>query len=86
MSVALLGSLWRPGLPPGVYEERPVQTVRTRVRLDVAAFVGLAERGPVNTPVAIDDIGQFEAVFGPALPGLALALAVRLFFANGGRR
>ena len=21
MSVALLGSLWRPGLPPGVYEE-----------------------------------------------------------------
>lgn len=86
MSVALLGSLWRPGLPPGVYEERPVQAARTRVRLDVAAFVGLAERGPVNTPVAVDDVGQFDAVFGRALPGLALPRAVRLFFANGGRR
>ena len=86
MSIALLGSLWRPGLPPGVYEERPLQGARTRVRLDVAAFVGLAERGPINTPVAIDDVGQFAVVFGRALPGLALPLAVRLFFANGGRR
>lgn len=86
MSIALLGSLWRPGLPPGVYEERPLQGARTRVRLDVAAFVGLAERGPINTPVAIDDVGQFASVFGRALPGLALPLAVRLFFANGGRR
>lgn len=86
MSVALLGSLWRPGLPPGVYEEKPVVTTRPRVRLDVAAFVGLAERGPVNTPVVLDDARQFEAVFGRALPGLNLPLAARLFFANGGRR
>src|SRR5690606_15258687 len=78
--------LWRPGLPPGVYEEGPVQAARTRVRLDVAAFVGLAERGPVNTPVAVDDVGQFDDVFGRALPGLALPHAVRLCFANGGRR
>jgi hypothetical protein len=56
------------------------------VRLDVAALIGLAERGPVNTPVAIDDARQFEALFGRALPGLNLPLAVRLFFANGGRR
>ncbi|WP_374243666.1 phage tail sheath family protein [Zoogloea sp.] len=86
MTVALLGSLWRPGLPPGIYEERPAVATRSRVRLDVAALIGLAERGPVNTPVVIDDARQFEAIFGRALPGLQLPLAVRLFFANGGRR
>jgi len=86
MSVALLGSLWRPGLPPGIYEEKPAVASRPRVRLDVAALIGLAERGPVNTPVRIDDARQFEAVFGRAVPGLKLPLAVRLFFANGGRR
>ena len=37
MSVALLGSLWRPGLPPGIYEEKPAVASRARVRLDVAA-------------------------------------------------
>ena len=86
MSVALQGSLWRPGLPPGIYEEKPAVATRPLVRLDVAALIGLAERGPVNTPVAIDDARQFEALFGRALPGLNLPLAVRLFFANGGRR
>ncbi|HPT49660.1 MAG TPA: hypothetical protein PKZ22_05590 [Accumulibacter sp.] len=86
MSVALQGSLWRPGLPPGVYEEIPAVVGRPRVRLDVAALIGLAERGPVNTPVVIDDPRQFEDAFGRALPGLNLPLAVRLFFANGGRR
>ncbi len=86
MSVALQGGLWRPGLPPGVYEERPAVARRARVRLDVAAFIGLAERGPVNTPVAIEDPARFERLFGRALPGLLLPQAVRLFFANGGRR
>jgi hypothetical protein len=86
MSVALQGSLWRPGLPPGVYEETPAVARRARVRLDVAALIGLAERGPVNTPVAVEDPGQFSTRFGRDLPGLNLPQAVRLFFANGGRR
>uniref|UniRef100_UPI0035B3C7C9 hypothetical protein n=1 Tax=Zoogloea sp. TaxID=49181 RepID=UPI0035B3C7C9 len=86
MSVALQGSLWRPGLPPGVYAQQPAVAARPLVRLDVAALIGLAERGPVNTPVAIDDVRQFEAIFGRARSGLNLPLAVRLFFANGGRR
>ena len=34
MSIALQGSLWRPGLPPGVYEEKPAVATRPRVRLD----------------------------------------------------
>jgi len=86
VSVVLQGSLWRPGLPPGVYQEAAPAVSRPRVRLDVAALIGLAERGPLNTPVAIDDARHFETVFGRALPGLNLPLAVRLFFANGGRR
>lgn len=62
MSVALLGSLWRPGLPPGIYEEKPAVASRARVRLDVAALIGLAERGPVNTPVVINDARQFKKI------------------------
>jgi len=34
------------------------------IRLDVAAFVGFAERGPLHTPVAVEDAGQYAALFG----------------------
>jgi hypothetical protein len=64
--------------------------------LDVAAFVGFAERGPLDLPVAVEDLSTFRSVFGG---GLALAreqggaavhanlpTAVASFFANGGRR
>ena len=34
------------------------------IRLDVAAFVGFAERGPLHTPVAVEDSGQYAALFG----------------------
>jgi len=65
-------------------------------RMDVAAFVGFASRGPVHRPVAIDSVAAFAAVFGGDLAlvrdGLraeivkgALAPAVRGFFSNGGR-
>ena len=86
MSISLQGALWRPGLPPGVYEESSPVSRRAEVSLDVTAFIGLAERGPLNTPVGIDDPAQFEAQFGRARFGLNLPQAVRLFFANGGRR
>jgi Phage tail sheath C-terminal domain len=82
---------------PGVYFYPPP---RARARglppLDVAAFVGFAERGPLDTPVAIDDLNTYRAIFGGDLP-LAreqgqrtiyanLPAAVATFFANGGRR
>lgn len=64
--------------------------------LDVAAFVGFAERGPLDLPVALEDAETFAAIFGGDLPlaraageGPALAQlagAVADFFANGGRR
>jgi hypothetical protein len=65
-------------------------------RLDVAAFVGYAERGPLDWPVAVEDLDTYRAVFGGDL-GLArerggrtvyanLPSAVASFFAQGGRR
>lgn len=65
-------------------------------RMDVAAFVGFAERGPLHCPVVIEDMVQFEQVFGvtPKLGWAAngerltgyLAESVRAFFTQGGQR
>jgi hypothetical protein len=80
------GAPYRPGLPPGVYEARAVVAVPRLVRLDTAAFIGLAERGPLNTPVPLEGYSDFARIFGEALPGLKLPQAVRAFFAEGGAR
>ncbi len=80
------GAPYRPGLPPGVYEARAAAPAPGSVRLDTAAFIGLAERGPLNTPVAVESPAGFAAVFGGARPGLHLPRAVAAFFAEGGAR
>src|SRR5215207_8497506 len=83
-------------LSPGVYVEevpsasRPIEGVGT----SVAAFVGLAPGGPVNTPFRVSRWGQFAKVCGdlnepdngPFMEGAFLAHAVRGFFENGGTR
>ncbi|HEX8556849.1 MAG TPA: hypothetical protein VF668_02040 [Pyrinomonadaceae bacterium] len=82
---------------PGVYflpSRRPPGSGLPR--LDVAAFVGYAERGPLDWPVAVEDLDAYRAVFGGDL-GVALdpegrtvyanlPSAVASFFAQGGRR
>ncbi|WP_137177192.1 phage tail sheath C-terminal domain-containing protein [Roseomonas sp. AR75] len=80
------GALYRPGLPPGVYEARATAAVPRIVRLDTACLIGLAERGPVNTPVPLESFAEFTRLFGGAVGGLKLPQAVRAFFAEGGRR
>lgn len=84
----LPGVVCEAALPP--QDEDPL-------RLDVTGFVGFAERGPLDIPVALLDIEQYRAVFGGDLP-LArmrqgnqvvyanLQRAVQAFFDNGGRR
>lgn len=73
-------------LSPGVYVEevergsRPIEGVGTAV----AAFVGFAERGPVNQPTFIANWTQFSNTFGSFLPGGYLAHAVYGYFNNGG--
>ena len=81
---------------PGVVCETRLPNLEPRpLRLDVAAFVGLAERGPLDVPVLIEDISQYRLIFGGDLP-LArlegrplfahLPPSVAAFFENGGRR
>ena len=81
-------------LTPGVYVEeipsasKPIEGVST----SIAAFIGIAPFGPVNTPVQVSSWGQFERTFGdphnpkagPFLKGVYLAHAVYGFFHNGG--
>jgi phage tail sheath protein FI len=73
-------------LSPGVYVEevqagsRPIQGVGTAV----AAFVGLAERGPFNEPRLVTNWSQFTQTFGEFIEGSYLAHAVYGYFNNGG--
>lgn len=73
-------------LSPGVYIEevpagsRPIEGVGTAV----AAFVGLADKGPFNEPRLVTNWGQFTSTFGEFVPGTYLAHAVYGYFLNGG--
>lgn len=73
-------------LSPGVYVEevdsgsRPIEGVGTAV----AAFVGLAERGPFNQPTLISNWTQYTNTFGSFVDGACLAESVFAYFQNGG--
>src|SRR6266700_5959859 len=73
-------------LSPGVYVEeveagsRPIEGVGTAV----AAFVGLAARGPFNQPTLVTNWSQFVQTFGDFLESSDLAHAVYGYFLNGG--
>src|SRR5699024_7219249 len=80
----------RPGMPtylsPGVCVEevdsgaRPLEGVGTAV----AAFVGLAEKGPFNVPTLVSSWTAFSDAFGGFVPGSYLARSVYGYFMNGG--
>jgi Bacteriophage tail sheath protein len=73
-------------LSPGVYVEeveagsRPIEGVGT----SVAAFVGLAQRGPFNQPTQVTNWSQFVQTFGDFMESSYLAHAVYGYFLNGG--
>ncbi len=75
-------------LAPGVYYQTvdagapPVTPLRT----DIAGFVGIAERGPIDLPVPVESWRQFASWFGGFSGAGYLAYAVRAFLENGGRR
>jgi phage tail sheath protein FI len=75
-------------LAPGLYVERPQVAVApiAGVPMDVAGFVGISERGPLDAAIALDGWPAFVDRFGGFLPDAFLAYAVRGFFENGGRR
>ena len=83
---------------PGIYFQAEIpETEESLPRMDIAAFIGLAESGPLHTPVPIEDKNRFWEIFGDNLE-LArdaathrkqyayLASSVKAFFLNGGRR
>src|SRR5713101_1723687 len=73
-------------LSPGVCVEeveagsRPIEGVGTAV----AAFVGLAAKGPLNEATLVTNWGQFTQAFGEFTDGAYLAHAVYGYFMNGG--
>lgn len=73
-------------LSPGVYVEeidsgsRPIEGVGTAV----AAFVGLAEKGPFNQPTLVSNWTQFTKTFGGFVDDASLARSVFAYFQNGG--
>ena len=71
--------------PPGVYPavEEPRSRVLDVANTRIAGFVGLAQRGPLDEPVAIRSMQEFRNLYG-ALPAGYLEHAVQGFFDNGG--
>ena len=73
-------------LTPGVYVEevdrgtKPIVGVGTAV----AAFLGIAEKGPVGKATMVANWTQFVNVFGGFIPGAYLAHSVYGYFNNGG--
>nr|WP_253942638.1 phage tail sheath subtilisin-like domain-containing protein [Nocardioides sp. zg-1230] len=72
---------------PGVYFAPPVdQSTPATVRLDVAGFVGVAPRGPVDVPVPVTSWSDYQWIFGGTAGPGGLGDAVHAFFAQGGVR
>ena len=71
---------------PGVYIEEIPSGVHTilGVPTSITAFVGRALRGPINTPVTINNYGDFERIFGGLWVGSSLGFSVQDYFLNGG--
>jgi phage tail sheath protein FI len=71
---------------PGVYVEEIPSGVRTitGVATSITAFVGRAQRGPVDDPIVINSYGDFERIFGGLWLDSSMSFAVRDFYINGG--
>ena len=72
-------------LTPGVHIRRVRPEPRpARLRTDIVGFIGIAERGPLHSPLRITSWRAFQDRFGGFLPYANLAYAVRAFYENGG--
>lgn len=73
-------------LTPGVYVEevdrgpKPIEGVGTAV----AAFLGVAEKGPIGQATMVANWTQYTEQFGGFVPGAYMAQAVYGYFNNGG--
>ncbi len=75
-------------LHPGVYVEEVPPTVRAieGVSTSTAAFIGVAERGPVGKPVLVTSFKEYQDKSGGFKENSFLTYSVLNFFENGGRK
>src|SRR4051794_16922444 len=83
-------------LTPGIFieEKKPAVQPIDAVSTSVAAFLGVAQKGPVNQATLVTSVTEFVRVFGgpiPIIPGPGgqehyLYYAVRHFFVEGGTK
>ncbi|MDH3249966.1 MAG: hypothetical protein OEQ47_13450, partial [Acidimicrobiia bacterium] len=84
-------------LPGVTFESFPAPVGDALPRMDIAAFVGFAASGPLDTPVVVEDVARFRDIFGAdvslgQMPDNAevqsghLGPTVEAFFRNGGKR
>lgn len=82
---------------PGIAFQVETPMVVDLPRMDVAAFVGFAQRGPVHVPVVVESYADFADIFGgfyrlawdketATWQTACLTPAVNAFFTQGGRR
>lgn len=71
---------------PGVHVREIPSGARTIVDAptSIAAFVGRFAQGPLNTPVRLFNLADFERAFGSVSSNHPTSLAVFQFFVNGG--
>ncbi|ESQ15730.1 MAG: phage tail sheath family protein [Thiohalocapsa sp. PB-PSB1] len=71
---------------PGVYIEEVPSGSRTitGVATSITAFIGRAQRGPVDKPLLISSFGEFTRLFGDLWVKSALGYSVQQYFMNGG--
>src|SRR5262249_10197355 len=73
-------------LSPGVYVEevesgsRPIEGVGTAV----GAFIGIAQKGPVNQPTLVTNWTQYSQIFGEFVERASMGHAVSRSLTNGG--
>jgi len=75
-----------PLVAPGVYVEEASTGERMihGAPTSITAFIGRAERGPVNEPVPVSSMADYDRLFGGLWAGSTMSHSVRHFFENGG--
>ncbi len=71
-------------LPNGVQSIAGVTPSIAAVSTSIAAFIGRAKSGPINTPTAINSFSDYEQTFGGLWAQSTMSFAVDGYFANGG--
>jgi hypothetical protein len=70
---------------PGLYLQR-AETPRPALGSAISGIVGVAERGPINSPQPLTSWGDYSDTFGGFVPFGFLAQSVFGFFRNGGEK